>query len=65
LKEIEAAAAEGVSEIVLLGQTVNGYRYKGLSFTGWLKQVAGIKEIERIRFISHTLLATQVNFWRF
>jgi tRNA-2-methylthio-N6-dimethylallyladenosine synthase len=52
LKEIEAATAEGVSEIVLLGQTVNGYRYKGLSFAGLLKQVACIKEIERIRFIS-------------
>jgi tRNA-2-methylthio-N6-dimethylallyladenosine synthase len=52
LKEIEAATAEGVSEIVLLGQTVNGYRYKGLSFAELLKQVASIKEVERIRFIS-------------
>jgi tRNA-2-methylthio-N6-dimethylallyladenosine synthase len=52
LKEIEAAAAEGVSEIVLLGQTVNGYHYKGLSFAGLLKQVASIKEIKRICFIS-------------
>jgi len=52
LQEVEAAAVEGVSEIVLLGQTVNGYRYKGLSFAALLKQVAGIKSIERIRFIS-------------
>jgi len=52
LQEIEAAALEGVSEIVLLGQTVNGYRYKGLSFAALLKQVAGVKAIERIRFIS-------------
>ena len=52
LMEIEAATAEGVSEIVLLGQTVNGYRYKNLSFAGLLKQVACIKEVERIRFIS-------------
>jgi len=52
LKEIEAATAEGVSEIVLLGQTVNGYRYKGLSFAELLKQVASIREVERIRFIS-------------
>ena len=52
LKEIEVATAAGVSEIVLLGQTVNGYRYKDLSFAGLLKQVASIKEIERIRFIS-------------
>jgi len=52
LKEIEAATAEGVSEIVLLGQTVNGYRYKGLSFAELLKQVAEIKQVQRIRFIS-------------
>ena len=52
LKEIEAATEAGVSEIVLLGQTVNGYRYKGLSFAELLKQVADIKEVERIRFIS-------------
>jgi len=52
LKEIEAATAEGVSEIVLLGQTVNGYRYKGLSFAELLKQVESIKGVERIRFVS-------------
>jgi tRNA-2-methylthio-N6-dimethylallyladenosine synthase len=51
-KEIEMAASKGVSEIVLLGQTVNGYRHKDLSFAALLKQVAGIKGIERIRFIS-------------
>ena len=52
LREIEAAAAKGVSEVTLLGQTVNGYRYKGLSFAGLLKQVADIKGVERIRFMS-------------
>jgi len=52
LKEIEAATVAGVSEIVLLGQTVNGYRYKGLSFAELLKQVASIKGVERIRFVS-------------
>jgi len=52
LREIEAAAAKGVSEVTLLGQTVNGYRYKGLSFASLLKQVADIKGIERIRFMS-------------
>jgi len=52
LREIEEAAAKGVSEITLLGQTVNGYRCKGLSFAGLLKQVADIKGIERIRFMS-------------
>jgi tRNA-2-methylthio-N6-dimethylallyladenosine synthase len=52
LREIEEATAKGVSEITLLGQTVNGYRCKGLSFAGLLKQVANIKGIERIRFMS-------------
>jgi tRNA-2-methylthio-N6-dimethylallyladenosine synthase len=52
LKEIEAATVAGVSEIVLLGQTVNGYRCKGLSFAELLTQVANIKEVERIRFFS-------------
>ncbi len=52
LEEIEAAAAKGVSEVTLLGQTVNGYRYKGLSFAGLLKQASDVKGIERIRFMS-------------
>jgi tRNA-2-methylthio-N6-dimethylallyladenosine synthase len=52
LREIEEATAKGVSEVMLLGQTVNGYRCKGLSFAGLLKQVADIKGIERIRFMS-------------
>jgi len=52
LEEIEAAAEKGVSEITLLGQTVNGYRYKGLNFAGLLKRVADIKAVERIRFMS-------------
>jgi tRNA-2-methylthio-N6-dimethylallyladenosine synthase len=52
LREIAAAVSKGVSEITLLGQTVNGYRHKGLNFAGLLLQVANIKGVERIRFIS-------------
>jgi tRNA-2-methylthio-N6-dimethylallyladenosine synthase len=52
LREIEEAVAKGVSEITLLGQTVNGYHCKSLSFAGLLKQVANTKGIERIRFMS-------------
>jgi tRNA-2-methylthio-N6-dimethylallyladenosine synthase len=52
LKEIEAAAERGVSEITLLGQTVNGYRCKDLNFAGLLKRVAEVKGVERIRFMS-------------
>ncbi|MDR2581809.1 MAG: radical SAM protein, partial [Fibromonadaceae bacterium] len=52
LQEIEAAVESGVSEITLLGQTVNGYRFKALSFAALLKQVAEVNGVERIRFIS-------------
>ncbi|MCL2101180.1 MAG: tRNA (N6-isopentenyl adenosine(37)-C2)-methylthiotransferase MiaB [Fibromonadales bacterium] len=52
LREIEEAVAKGVSELTLLGQTVNGYRFKDLSFASLLRQVADVKGIERIRFIS-------------
>jgi tRNA-2-methylthio-N6-dimethylallyladenosine synthase len=52
LNEIKEAVAKGVSEVTLLGQTVNGYRYKGLNFAGLLKQIAEINGIERVRFIS-------------
>lgn len=52
LKEIERATEKGITEIILLGQTVNGYHYKGLSFAGLLKQIAGIDNVERIRFMS-------------
>jgi tRNA-2-methylthio-N6-dimethylallyladenosine synthase len=52
LQEIEEAVAKGVSEFTLLGQTVNGYRFKGLSFAGLLRQVADTKGVERIRFMS-------------
>jgi tRNA-2-methylthio-N6-dimethylallyladenosine synthase len=52
LNEIEKAVDSGVSEVTLLGQTVNGYRYKGLSFASLLRRVADVKGIERIRFMS-------------
>jgi len=52
LQEIKAAVGKGVSEITLLGQTVNGYRHRNLNFAGLLKLVAEIEGIERIRFIS-------------
>jgi len=52
LREIEAAVAKGVSEITLLGQTVNGYRYKDLSFAGLLRRVSDVSGVERVRFMS-------------
>jgi tRNA-2-methylthio-N6-dimethylallyladenosine synthase len=52
LREVNELAARGVREVVLLGQTVNAYRFGETDFGGLLKMVARIDGIERIRFIS-------------
>ena len=54
LEEIRMAAADGVKEIMLLGQNVNSYA-GGLNFAGLLKQVDELCDgigIERIRFMT-------------
>ena len=58
LEEIAALAAQGVREVTLLGQNVNGYRYwenqgedRGfVDFSLLLHHVAAIEGIERIRY---------------
>src|SRR5216684_6593779 len=52
IREIRDLASRGVKEIVLLGQTVNAYRYDGTDFGSLLKVIARIDGIERIRFTS-------------
>ncbi len=52
LAEVAELAARGVREIVLLGQTVNAYRFGAVDFGSLLREVAGIDGIERIRFTS-------------
>ena len=55
LKEIKALAADGVVEIMLLGQNVNSYGKnleKPTSFAGLLKEAEKIDGIERIRFMT-------------
>ncbi len=55
LREIESLAADGVKEIMLLGQNVNSYG-RGLSdeisFAGLLREVEKVEGIERIRFMT-------------
>ena len=55
LKEIRDLAADGVKEVMLLGQNVNSYG-RGLNeeitFADLLRKVAGIDGIERIRFMT-------------
>ena len=52
MREIGDLAARGVKEVVLLGQTVNAYRFADTGFGALLRMVASIGGIERIRFTS-------------
>jgi len=52
LREIGALAERGAREVVLLGQTVNAYRYEATDFAALLRLVARVDGIERIRFTS-------------
>jgi tRNA-2-methylthio-N6-dimethylallyladenosine synthase len=52
MREIGELSARGVKEVVLLGQTVNAYRFDETDFGALLKMVASIDGIERIRFTS-------------
>jgi tRNA-2-methylthio-N6-dimethylallyladenosine synthase len=52
LREVERLAADGVSEITLLGQTVNSYHDGRHDFGGLLRAVGGVPGVRRIRFTS-------------
>jgi len=56
LAEILHLTENGVKEVTLLGQNVNGYRHDGHDFADLLYAVAAIEGIERIRYTtSHPL----------
>ena len=52
LEEIRMAADKGISEVMLLGQTVNAYKTKDADFATLLTKVSEIGGIKRIRFTS-------------
>ncbi|WP_407443169.1 tRNA (N6-isopentenyl adenosine(37)-C2)-methylthiotransferase MiaB [Fibrobacter sp.] len=52
LTEVQRAADKGVSEVMLLGQTVNAYKTKDADFATLLTKVSEIGGIKRIRFTS-------------
>jgi len=52
LREVERVAGDGITEVTLLGQTVNSYRYGGWSFARLLRAVARVSGIRRVRFTS-------------
>ncbi len=52
LRHVRAYVDAGYREVVLLGQTVNSYRYEHVGFAELLRAVAGVDGLERIRFTS-------------
>ncbi|HEY8483855.1 MAG TPA: MiaB/RimO family radical SAM methylthiotransferase [Longimicrobiales bacterium] len=52
LAEVRRIADQGIPEVVLLGQTVNSYRYGDWDFARLLRAVARVDGIRRVRFMS-------------
>jgi tRNA-2-methylthio-N6-dimethylallyladenosine synthase len=52
LTEVRGLAEQGVSEITLLGQTVNSYVWNDVGFPDLLRKVARVDGIRRVRFTS-------------
>jgi tRNA-2-methylthio-N6-dimethylallyladenosine synthase len=52
LKEIRKLSALGYSQVTLLGQNVNSYRYDGMRFPALLERILAGEGVPRIRFMS-------------
>jgi tRNA-2-methylthio-N6-dimethylallyladenosine synthase len=52
IREVYEAAEKGVTEVTLLGQTVNSWKNEGESFADLLNLVSEVDGIKRIRFTS-------------
>lgn len=52
LDEARALAEQGVTEVTLLGQTVNSYRHGDWTFARLLRETARVSGIRRVRFTS-------------
>ncbi|HEX7091425.1 MAG TPA: MiaB/RimO family radical SAM methylthiotransferase [Longimicrobiales bacterium] len=52
LEEVRSIAAQGIPEVVLLGQTVNSYEHGEWDFPRLLRAVARVDGIRRVRFTS-------------
>jgi tRNA-2-methylthio-N6-dimethylallyladenosine synthase len=52
VREVTSVAADGVSEVVLLGQTVNSYHDGESDFSALLRAVGTVPGIRRVRFTS-------------
>lgn len=52
LAEVQMSVEKGISEITLLGQTVNAYKKDGETFASLLEKISEINGVKRIRFVS-------------
>jgi tRNA-2-methylthio-N6-dimethylallyladenosine synthase len=52
VREVESVVAEGMTEVVLLGQTVNSYHDGATDFAQLLRAVGRVPGIKRLRFTS-------------
>ncbi|MBR9990117.1 MAG: MiaB/RimO family radical SAM methylthiotransferase [Gemmatimonadetes bacterium] len=52
LDEVRGLAGSGVTEVTLLGQTVNSWEHDGWRFPALLREVARVDGIRRVRFTS-------------
>src|SRR5690606_673541 len=52
LAEVRSLAVSGISEVVLLGQTVNSYEHDGWTFPRLLREVARTDGMRSVRFTS-------------
>ncbi|MDQ6925836.1 MAG: tRNA (N6-isopentenyl adenosine(37)-C2)-methylthiotransferase MiaB [Candidatus Eremiobacteraeota bacterium] len=52
VREVEQVVADGIGEVVLLGQTVNSYNDGTYDFADLLRAVGAIEGVRRIRFTS-------------
>ncbi|MDP2955769.1 MAG: tRNA (N6-isopentenyl adenosine(37)-C2)-methylthiotransferase MiaB [Longimicrobiales bacterium] len=52
LDEVRGLACAGLSDVTLLGQTVNSYAFEDWSFPRLLREVARVDGIRRVRFMS-------------
>lgn len=53
IKEVNKACDDDIKEIILLGQNVNSYNYKGVNFTQLLQKISQIDKVKRIRFMTN------------
>jgi tRNA-2-methylthio-N6-dimethylallyladenosine synthase len=50
VEEVRSLVGRGYPEVMLLGQTVNAYRYEGVDFAALLARVDAIEGLQRLRF---------------